>query len=37
MYVNTKIKPVETVLGMGEEDKKKGWRGEFKYDNLIPL
>jgi hypothetical protein len=33
MYVNGKMRPVETVLGMGgSEGKENGGRGDFKYD-----
>jgi hypothetical protein len=33
MYVNEKMKPVETIPGMGEKGiKKNGREGEFKYD-----
>jgi hypothetical protein len=33
MYVNAKMIPVETVSGVrGEEMKKSGGGGEFKYD-----
>jgi hypothetical protein len=32
MCVNGKMRPVETVLGMGERVKKNDGRGEFKYD-----
>jgi hypothetical protein len=33
MYVNGKMTPVETVLGMGaRRDKGEWWRGKFKYD-----
>jgi hypothetical protein len=35
MYVNGKMRPVETVLGMGEgEIKKNDGGGEFNYDML---
>jgi hypothetical protein len=33
MYGNGKMRPVETVPGMGE-DKGECWRGEFNYDML---
>jgi hypothetical protein len=29
-----KMRPVETVLRMGEENKEERWRGEFNYDKL---
>jgi hypothetical protein len=32
MYVNGKMRPVETVPGMQEEDKGEWWRGEFNYN-----
>jgi hypothetical protein len=33
MYVNGKMRPVETIPGMGgEEIKENGGRGEVKYD-----
>jgi hypothetical protein len=33
MYVNGKVRPVETVLGMeGRQIKEKDGGGEFKYD-----
>jgi hypothetical protein len=33
MYVNTKMRPVETIPGMeGSEIKEDDGRGEFKYD-----
>jgi hypothetical protein len=33
MYVNEKIRPVETIAGMGGgEIKEKGGGGEFNYD-----
>jgi hypothetical protein len=32
MYVNAKMKPVGTILGMGDEDKGEWWRGESNYD-----
>jgi hypothetical protein len=36
VYVNRKMRPVETVLGMGEEwIKKNDVGGEFKYDILL--
>jgi hypothetical protein len=32
MYVNGKIRPIETVPGMGGgRDKGEWWRGKFKY------
>jgi hypothetical protein len=35
MYVNGKMRPVETVPGMGEGGiKENGGGGEFKYDIL---
>jgi hypothetical protein len=35
MYGNGKIRPVETILGLGEEGKKeKDGGGEFNYDIL---
>jgi hypothetical protein len=33
MYVNGKMRPVETILGMGSGDK-GGGRSEFNYDIL---
>jgi hypothetical protein len=32
MYVNEKMIPVETILGMGRGVKDNGGGGEFKYD-----
>jgi hypothetical protein len=33
MYVNGKVRPVETILGMeGEGMKENDGKGEFKYD-----
>jgi hypothetical protein len=33
MYVNRKMRPVETILGMGEKGmKENGGGGEFKYN-----
>jgi hypothetical protein len=34
MYENGKMRPVETIPGMGEEGKREWWRGEFNYDIL---
>jgi hypothetical protein len=33
MYVNGKVRPAETIAGMGEEGiKENGGGGEFNYD-----
>jgi hypothetical protein len=32
MYGNAKMRPVETIPGMGEWVKQSGGEGEFKYD-----
>jgi hypothetical protein len=38
MYVNAKIIPVESILGMGEGGiKKSGRGGEFKYNTFDTL
>jgi hypothetical protein len=34
MYVNGKMRPVETIPGMGGRRKKENGGGEFKYDIL---
>jgi hypothetical protein len=34
MYINEKMRPVETVLGMGEEGIKNDRGGEFNYDSV---
>jgi hypothetical protein len=34
MYVSGKMRPVETVPGMGEGVKENDGRGEFNYDIL---
>jgi hypothetical protein len=34
MYENGKMKPVETIPGMGWEIKESDGRGEFNYDTL---
>jgi hypothetical protein len=34
MYENGKMRPVETVPGMGERIKENGGGGEFNYDTL---
>jgi hypothetical protein len=35
MYVNGKLRPVETIPGMGGEGiKENDWRGRFNYDIL---
>jgi hypothetical protein len=35
MYENGKMRPVETIPGMGGgRDKGEWWRGEFNYDIL---
>jgi hypothetical protein len=31
MYENGKMRPVETISGMGKGDKGKCWRGEFLH------
>jgi hypothetical protein len=32
MYANGKMRPIETVTGMGEENKGEWGGSEFKYD-----
>jgi hypothetical protein len=33
MYLNAKMKPVETISGLkGERDEGERWRGKFKYN-----
>jgi hypothetical protein len=32
MYVNVKMRPVETIPGMGRAIKESGGGGELKYD-----
>jgi hypothetical protein len=32
MYLNGKLRPVETIPGMGRGVKKNGGESEFKYD-----
>jgi hypothetical protein len=34
MHENGKMRPVETIPGMGERDKGEWWRGEFNHDTL---
>jgi hypothetical protein len=34
MYVNGKIRSVETLPRVGEEDKGEWWRGEFNFNML---
>jgi hypothetical protein len=34
MYVNGKMRPIETIPGMGEASIKNDVKGEFKYDIL---
>jgi hypothetical protein len=38
MYVNGKMRPIETILGMEEEEiQENGGGGEFKYDMFDTL
>jgi hypothetical protein len=38
MYVNGKMRPVETIPGMGEKGiKKNDGEGEFKYNTFVIL
>jgi hypothetical protein len=34
MYENRKMRPVETIPGMGEGGKGECWRGELNYNIL---
>jgi hypothetical protein len=37
MYVNGKMRPVETIPGMGGREIKNVGRGELKYDVFVIL
>jgi hypothetical protein len=37
MYINRKMRPVETISGVGKEIRENNGGGEFKYDILDVL